>query len=150
MEENQFRQRRKPRQARARATHDSILEAALQLIARNGADALNTNAIAERAGVSIGTLYQYFPDKDAILLAAARRALDDRSSPGRSLFEALIHALERLLESPRLGRASRSLQRSASTVSENARRISMNIEEAIVAVLMPSVPILRRVPIRRR
>jgi AcrR family transcriptional regulator len=49
------------------------LEAASQILERGGAAGFNTNAVAERAGVSIGTLYQYFPDKTAILLAAAQR-----------------------------------------------------------------------------
>src|SRR5579871_6369668 len=53
-------ERRRPRQARSRATWEAIVEAASQILERRGPDALNTNAIAERAGVSIGTLYQYF------------------------------------------------------------------------------------------
>ena len=65
-------QRRKPTQARARATMDMIFEATARIIERNGIAALNTNRIAERAGISIGTLYEYFPNKDAILIAMAR------------------------------------------------------------------------------
>ena len=53
-------QRRKPTQARARATMDMIFEATARIIERDGIAALNTNRIAERAGVSIGTLYEYF------------------------------------------------------------------------------------------
>lgn len=65
---------REPKQARARATCDAILEAAAHIVEANGeADAaFNTNRISEVAGVSIGTLYQYFPDKQAILIALAR------------------------------------------------------------------------------
>ncbi len=96
MKKHEENQRRRPRQARAQATFDSILEAAVQVIARDGAEGLNTNAVAERAGVSIGTLYQYFPDKDAILLAAARRELSkpETVTAHRRLMEALIRALE--------------------------------------------------------
>jgi AcrR family transcriptional regulator len=65
--------RRTPRQARAREKVQLILEAALRLLERDGLDALNTNALAELAGVSIGTLYQYFPDKEAVLSALADR-----------------------------------------------------------------------------
>jgi AcrR family transcriptional regulator len=68
-------QRRKPAQARARATIDTIFEATARIIERNGIAALNTNRIAERAGISIGTLYEYFPNKYAILIAMARRRL---------------------------------------------------------------------------
>jgi AcrR family transcriptional regulator len=67
--------RRNPKQARARETIEAIVEATAQILERDGRDALNTNRIAERAGVSIGSLYQYFADKDAILLALARREL---------------------------------------------------------------------------
>ncbi|WP_199243236.1 TetR/AcrR family transcriptional regulator [Vitiosangium sp. GDMCC 1.1324] len=51
----------------------SILEAAAQLLEAQGFAAFNTNAVAERAGVSIGSLYQYFPGKDALLIALMRR-----------------------------------------------------------------------------
>jgi AcrR family transcriptional regulator len=68
-------QRRKPTQARARATIDTIFEATARIIERDGVAALNTNRIAERAGISIGTLYEYFPNKDAVLVAMARQRL---------------------------------------------------------------------------
>jgi AcrR family transcriptional regulator len=65
--------RKAPRQARARATHEAILEAAAQIIGVGGLSAFNTNAVAERAGVSIGSLYQYFGNKDALMVALIRR-----------------------------------------------------------------------------
>jgi AcrR family transcriptional regulator len=58
-----------PRQTRAIATRNAILEAAAQIISAAGLAAFNTNAVAERAGVSIGTLYQYFQNKDALMAA---------------------------------------------------------------------------------
>lgn len=67
--------RKIPRQARALATVEIILEAAAQLLERTGEAGFNTNAVAERAGLSIGTLYRYFPDKRAILTALARREM---------------------------------------------------------------------------
>lgn len=67
------RQRRSPRQARAEATVDAILQAALQLLRTEGGARFNTNRIAEAAGVSIGTLYQYFSGRPAILTALAER-----------------------------------------------------------------------------
>lgn len=68
--------RKVPAQARAKRTVDHILEASLQLLERDGEAGFNTNAVAERAGVSIGTLYRYFPDKQAILAALARREME--------------------------------------------------------------------------
>jgi AcrR family transcriptional regulator len=72
-------QRKQPRQARAQATIDAIIEAAAQLIDAHGLDGFNTNAVAERAGVSIGSLYQYFPNKDAIMAALIRRTQEERA-----------------------------------------------------------------------
>src|ERR1700751_1586856 len=65
--------RKMPSQARARRTVDLILEASAQILANRGEEALTTNHIAERAGFSIGTLYQYFPNRDAILDALIER-----------------------------------------------------------------------------
>ncbi len=66
---------------------DAILDAAEALIDELGLGRFTTNAVVERAGVSVGSLYQYFPNKDAILVALARR-LERRTS------EQLIAALE--------------------------------------------------------
>ena len=59
--------RKAPRQARAQATYDAVLEAAARILETDGLGALNTNAVAARAGISVGSLYQYFPSKEAIL-----------------------------------------------------------------------------------
>ncbi|WP_016696820.1 TetR/AcrR family transcriptional regulator [Actinoalloteichus spitiensis] len=68
--------RKRPRQQRSRHTVEVILEAAAQLFHRDGYGATSTNHVAERAGVSIGSVYQYFPNKDALLLALAERHLE--------------------------------------------------------------------------
>jgi AcrR family transcriptional regulator len=97
-----------PRQARAAQTVASIVEAAAQILEKGGLAAFTTNAVAERAGVSIGTLYQYFADKNELLMALAReemeaalvevgRALqggDDPSIEGRvrAVVRAIVHA----------------------------------------------------------
>lgn len=65
--------RKAPRQSRSAATVDAILEAAAHILREGGLGALTTNATAERAGASIGSLYQYFPNKDAILTELIRR-----------------------------------------------------------------------------
>jgi len=100
--------RRLPRQARAAQTVASIVEAAAQILEKGGLSAFTTNAVAERAGVSIGTLYQYFADKNALLMALARgemeaalrevgRALQGESDPSvegrvRAMVRAIVHA----------------------------------------------------------
>ena len=82
--------RRSPRQVRAHETLAVILEAAWRLLRQQGLAGFNTNRIAERAGVSIGTLYGYFPNKQSILVALARRLLQaDRQAVADAL-EAVV------------------------------------------------------------
>ena len=59
--------RKRPRQARSRATVDAILDATAQVLVREGYDKTSTNRVAERAGVSVGSVYQYFPNKEALV-----------------------------------------------------------------------------------
>jgi AcrR family transcriptional regulator len=65
--------RKRPRQDRSEATVEAILEAAAREFASEGYEAATTNRIAEAAGTSVGSLYQYFPSKDAIAVELARR-----------------------------------------------------------------------------
>jgi AcrR family transcriptional regulator len=94
--------RRKPRQVRAELTRERILTAAAHVFAEHGYAAGTTNRIAERARISIGSLYQYFPNKDAILAellvqhidrGAWTEAADLDLSPGT--LEATVRALVR-------------------------------------------------------
>jgi AcrR family transcriptional regulator len=99
------RLRRRPKQERALQTVGAILEAAVRVLKREGVDALTTNHIAEVAGVSIGSVYQYFPDKGAIFAALHQRHIEsvDRlvaaqltlhsDSPLDELMEAMIGAM---------------------------------------------------------
>ena len=97
-------ERIKPKQARAFHTRDVIFEAAARIIEEQGVGALNTNAIAARAGISIGTLYGHFANKEAILVSMARRqlecdeeailsALSRQADPGTSRVRAVIRTL---------------------------------------------------------
>jgi AcrR family transcriptional regulator len=70
--------RKNAKQARAKQTVEAILEATTQLLEAADLDQVSTNHVAERAGVSIGTLYQYFPNKTAIFLAIAERDIEHR------------------------------------------------------------------------
>jgi AcrR family transcriptional regulator len=69
--------RKEPRQARARATTAAILDAAAHILSERGWVGLSTNAVAEVAGVSIGSFYQYFPNKLALIEAVRRRHFDE-------------------------------------------------------------------------
>ncbi len=65
--------RKTPTQRRAQATAEAMVEAAARILEAEGLAGFNTNAVAARAGASVGSLYQYFPGKDAIMAALIRR-----------------------------------------------------------------------------
>lgn len=69
--------RKTPRQQRSRQMVESLIDATARVLAERGLDATTTNHIAEAAGVSVGSLYQYFPDKDALIEALLRRMVDE-------------------------------------------------------------------------
>ena len=71
------RMRKLPAQARSRATVDAIVEAAARILSDQGWAGFTTNKVAEAAGVSIGSYYQYFPDKHSLIEAIRDRHLDD-------------------------------------------------------------------------
>ena len=68
--------RKTPVQARSAVTVEAISEATVQVLLSHGVDRLTTTRVAARAGVSVGTLYQYFPNKDALLFAVLESHLD--------------------------------------------------------------------------
>jgi len=69
--------RKSPVQARSAASVDAILEATIQVLLSVGKEKLTTTKVALRAGVSVGTLYQYFPNKSSLLQAALKRHMDE-------------------------------------------------------------------------
>ncbi len=69
--------RKSPVQARSAASVDAILDATIQVLLRMGKERLTTTRVALRAGVSVGTLYQYFPNKSALLQAVLKRHLNE-------------------------------------------------------------------------
>lgn len=98
--------RRKPKQARSNELVATILEAAIQVLEREGAQRFTTIRVAEKAGVSIGSLYQYFPNKAAILFRLQsdewkrtsdllREILEDKSMPPFVRLRKLVHAFLR-------------------------------------------------------
>ena len=92
--------RKHPDHPRSRATVAQIVEGAARILEERGFEGYNTNAIAKRAGVSVGSVYQYFPDKDAITAAVIRRETDLLLDDARgvktttSAHDGLIHLIE--------------------------------------------------------
>lgn len=98
--------RKQPKQARSSHLVAAILEAAIQVLAGEGAARFTTARVAEKAGVSVGSLYQYFPNKAAILfrlqsdewrqtVEMLRGILEDASRPPLARLRALVHAFVR-------------------------------------------------------
>ncbi|MGY3393658.1 AcrR family transcriptional regulator [Bradyrhizobium sp. USDA 3311] len=98
--------RKQPQQARSTGLVAAILDAAVQVLAKEGAQRFTTARVAERAGVSVGSLYQYFPNKAAILFRLQsdewqrtsellRGILADRTKPPSARLRALVHAFIR-------------------------------------------------------
>lgn len=73
---NHLKPRKSPRQQRAAVTVDAIFEATVQVLLTDGAPRLTTTRVADRAGVSVGTMYQYFPHKQALIYGLTERHLD--------------------------------------------------------------------------
>src|SRR6516165_9635344 len=71
-----FEPRKTPVQARSAVTVEAISEATIQVLLSQGGDRLTTTLVAERAGVSVGTLYQYYPNKEALLFAVLEAAMN--------------------------------------------------------------------------
>lgn len=91
--------RAQPSQARARFTVEAIIGAADELLRTQGVDAVTTRNVAQRAGVSIGALYQYFPNKEAILVEISKRIMDEASvAASPELFRLNRQSLDELLQ----------------------------------------------------
>jgi AcrR family transcriptional regulator len=98
--------RKRPQQARSSELVSTILQAAIQVLAKEGAQRFTTARVAEKAGVSVGSLYQYFPNKAAILFrlqsdewlqttALLRGILEDPRRPPLERLRTLVHAFIR-------------------------------------------------------
>ncbi|MBP2330032.1 AcrR family transcriptional regulator [Kibdelosporangium banguiense] len=114
-EQRRIQPRKQPSQVRAELTRQRILTAAAHIFAEYGYAAGTTNRIAERARVSIGSLYQYYPNKDAILAELLTRHLDgdkatetlrqykDRTEPLEDIIRVLVRTvIENHLDDPQL------------------------------------------------
>jgi AcrR family transcriptional regulator len=134
-------------QARSTASVDAILEATVQVLLDLGKERLTTTRVASRAGVSVGTLYQYFPNKSSLLQAALKRHLEGvtesvervcREQTGNSLESmatALVNAFLRAKMND--GKTSVALYAVSSDVdgARIVREIGLRSNQAIVAML---------------
>jgi AcrR family transcriptional regulator len=102
----QISSRKQPQQARSTDLVAAILQAAIQVLAKEGAQRFTTARVAEKAGVSVGSLYQYFPNKASILFrlqsdewrqttALLRSILEDDKRPPLARLRTLVHAFIR-------------------------------------------------------
>jgi AcrR family transcriptional regulator len=116
--------KKRPSQRRSRATFDALVEACTWLLPRRGFAGTTTNHIAERAGVSVASLYEYFPGKDAVIAQAAERLVD--------------RVLARLAKEA--ARAARAGPRPPGRTWVEAIHDTVAAERALVAVFANEVP----------
>lgn len=122
--------RKKPQQRRSQATIDTIFEATIQILLANGFDQTTTIQIAERAGVSVGSLYQYFPNKRALLAAIVRRHVGGvadatiaacKSAHGKTIHEMCVETMAAFVDAKtRKPEVSRALYLPAAIVNGEA------------------------------
>ena len=140
--------RKSPVQARSAVTVNAILDATIQVLLRVGKERLTTTRVAQRAGVSVGTLYQYFPNKSALLKAVLKRHLDHvmdavelacAQQRGRSLEEMATVLVATFLEAKMKNfKTSSALYAVSSDVdgAKIAQQASVKANRAIAAMLM--------------
>ena len=153
--------RKQPLQGRSRETFGAILEATARILEAEGLEAANTNAIAARAGVSIGSLYQYFPDKAAIfaeLIRQAESGLGDMleillaQTAGQALEERLRllvkEGVAQQMERPQLGRILDYLEAASpadpllKAADERILRLIMRLlQEHVDSIARPVTPV---------
>jgi AcrR family transcriptional regulator len=150
--------RKSPMQSRSVASVDAILAATIQVLLRVGKERLTTTRVAARAGVSIGTLYQYFPNKSSLLGAVLRRHMDDvasaiectcREQAGRTLEQmraALINAfLAAKMRDVRISVALYAVSADLDGV-KIAQKVGVRSQKAIACMLETTTDPLTRDP----
>jgi AcrR family transcriptional regulator len=122
--------RKRPRQQRAQATFDAIVDAAARLLPAMGYAGITTNHVAERAGVAIASLYEYFPDKDAVIAEVAERLV-------ARVMARLGAALTEIVDA----RRDDAMRAWLGVIHE-----TLLAERALIAVLVDEVPYTRHLP----
>jgi AcrR family transcriptional regulator len=142
-----FEPRKTPIQARSTVTVEAISEATIQVLLSHGAERLTTTRVAERAGVSVGTLYQYYPNKQSLLFAVLEHHMNNLATRVEAACESacykpLAEMIKEMVEAfvdAKMERAdvSAALYRVAADVGGPAliKRISQRSRKAIAATL---------------
>ena len=150
--------RKSPVQARSTFSVNAILEATIQVLFDVGKERLTTTRVAQRAGVSVGTLYQYFPNKSALLQAALRNHLESvarvleevcREERGAPLSQMITRMVDAFLEAKMKDvRTSVALYSVSSDVDgwRIAREIGARVNRNMVAMLATAREPLRQDP----
>jgi AcrR family transcriptional regulator len=125
----ELKPRKLPRQTRSRASFDAILDGCARVLERGGYESLTTNAVADAAGVGIGTLYDFFPNRESIVAALAEQRLERLAADvknglaevaGRDAYQALDGLIRRIVRAVAADRALyRVLLREAVFVRES-------------------------------
>lgn len=147
--------RKIPKQARSVVMVETILEAAARILEDDGIAQFNTNRIAQRAGISVGSLYQYFPSKDAIIAELIRiehvQLLEDLKAMTAQLGDAPLQiavrevvrvGVEGQLRRPALSRSLDYLEPGLSPHG-NGEAVDAEIRALVVGLLAPRLPRLR-------
>lgn len=142
-----FEPRKTPIQARSTVTVESISEATIQVLLSHGAERLTTTRVAGRAGVSVGTLYQYYPNKQSLLFAVLENHFDKvvsrveaacESACGKPLAEMIQEMVEAFVDA-KMERAdiSVALYRVAANVGGPAliKQVNQRSRRAVEAML---------------
>jgi len=146
--------RKLPIQARSTASVDAILDATVQVLLRVGKERLTTTLVAARAGVSVGTLYQYFPNKSALLRTALRLHVDEILGEVEQVYVAQWgHPVEQIAEAlavaflavkmrdPKKSRALYAVSSDVEGANVSASAVA-RVNDAIVELLRSSPEVL--------
>ncbi len=155
LNESDDRPRRVPTQARSRRRYEAILDAAAVVFAESGFEAATTEAIAQRAGTSIGSLYQFFPNKRALFASVAERLMERQTAlfaevaaaklgaPWEELLDAVVDAFVTLQEVEPAWHAvwssALALEGEVKTTAERCHGVILRDTEGVLAHYAPEM-----------